>query len=91
MTNEAKIRKVAGKTRRMLDQQGALGTMGLHLSSEAWKHGEIEPLVKCELPREMTPQQAKDLGWALFWLGKYGLELMDAEDHEIPDEEYFAG
>ena len=61
----------------------AKGALGLGLNSEAWEAGKIEALIKTDLPKYLTPEEAKNVGWALFRLGKYGADLVSAVDHDL--------
>lgn len=86
MTNTEKINQLAVKTSRVITDRNVEGTMGLYVSSAAWRDGKISLRVMTKLPEKLTCDEAKEIGWALYMLGKYGNELSSDDEHEIDDD-----
>lgn len=87
MTNA--IKELSRKADKVVVDRGVQGKVGLHMSSEAWDEGKIELVVMTSIPQQLTCDEAKELGWALYMLGKYGKELSNEYSHELDEDEKF--
>lgn len=81
--------ELAKRAEKVVTEQHVEGKVGLFASSDAWSAGRVELKVVTDIPAVITPAEAKQIGWALFMLGKYGLELNSDRDHDIDDEDFF--
>ena len=75
--NRNKLKSIARRATKVVADQGATGKMAVYLSGEAWAEGRVDAWVKTDIPEHLTPQEAKQLGWALFTLGKCAIDLSE--------------
>lgn len=89
----ADIDAAAKRTEKILAMNDAEGLVDLSFDVLALLNGEAKVTITNSVT-EMTPAQAKQIGWAIFQLGRYGEELETAKEHkltrsDIADDDFF--
>jgi hypothetical protein len=86
--SRTKINDVHQRADRLLDRNGIEdGVLELGINSKAWADGNIEAMIKTNIPQYLTTDQAKHLGWALYWLGRHGASLEEAVEHTMTSDD----
>jgi hypothetical protein len=47
----------------------------------------LEVVVKARIPEYLTCEEAKHLGWALYWMGRHGGSLEEAIEHTMTSDD----
>ena len=86
--NTRRLIEVADRAETVKSASKTQGLLELSVTSDAWHKGEIELQVLSDIPEVMSPAQAREMGWALYRLGKLGCEYNQAS-HEIDPDEFY--
>jgi hypothetical protein len=87
--DKQQLKAAAAKTVRLTEAAGVAGMLDLAINAGALTGGEAHIMVLSNI-QEMTPEQAKCVGYALYKLGCLGIELETSNLDEI-DDTYFEG
>lgn len=86
--SKTKINDVQERAERLLDRNGiADNTLELGVNSKAWEKGVLEVVVRTQIPEYLTCEEAKHLGWALYWMGRHGGSLEEAIEHNFTSDD----